>query len=84
MRKGQLVQITDARKIYHQRIGDENWSAIQITTAAGICTVLDMHAHGDLPGTGFVRQEEVDFDRFLANRFGQHYDSKMSTRFSTT
>ncbi len=84
MRKGQLVQITDARKIYHERIGDENWSAIQITTAAGICTVLDMHAHGELPGTGFIRQEEVDFDRFLANRFGQHYDSKTSTRFSST
>ncbi len=83
-RKGQLVQITDARKIYHERIGEENWSAIQITTAAGICTVLDMHAQGQLRSTGFVRQEEVDFEHFLANRFGQHYDSKMSTRFSTT
>ena len=35
-RKGLLVQKSDARKIYHQRIGDEMWSAIQITTAAGI------------------------------------------------
>lgn len=84
MRKGQLVQITDARKIYHEKIGDENWSAIQITTAAGICTVLDMHAQGQLPESGFVRQEEVDFEHFLANRFGKHYDSKISTRFSTT
>ncbi len=83
-RKGQLVQITDARKIYHEKIGDENWSAIQITTAAGICTVLDMHAQGQLRSTGFVRQEEVDFEQFLANRFGRHYDCKMSTRFSTT
>jgi saccharopine dehydrogenase-like NADP-dependent oxidoreductase len=84
MRRGQLVQLTDARKIYHERIGDENWSAIQITTAAGICTVLDMHAQGQLPQSGFVRQEEVDFDAFLANRFGRHYDSKISTRFSST
>ncbi len=82
MRKGQLVQITDARKIYHEKIGNENWSAIQITTAAGICTVLDMHKQGQLPSSGFVRQEEVDFEKFLANRFGQHYDSKISTRFS--
>ena len=35
-RKGLLVQKSDARKIYHQKIGDELWSAIQITTAAGI------------------------------------------------
>ena len=45
-RNGQLVQISDARKIYHERIGGENWSAIQITTAAGICAVLDLHVAG--------------------------------------
>jgi saccharopine dehydrogenase-like NADP-dependent oxidoreductase len=83
MRNGELVQITDARKIYHERVAGENWSAIQITTAAGICTVLDMHAHGQLPSSGFVRQEEVNFDDFLANRFGRYYDSRISTRFST-
>jgi len=81
-RDGQLVQITDARKIYHETIGGENWSAIQITTAAGICAVLDMHVAGQLPGQGFVRQEEADFKQFLANRFGQRYGSLMATRFS--
>ena len=30
-------------------IADENWSAIQITTAGGICAVVDMHASGQLP-----------------------------------
>lgn len=81
-RGGQLTQITDARKIYHETIGDENWSAIQITTAAGICAVLDMHVAGELPSQGFVRQEQVDFLQFLANRFGRHYDSQVATRFS--
>lgn len=81
-RNGQLVQITDARKIYHETIGDENWSAIQITTAGGICAVLDMHVAGQLPNQGFVRQEEVDFKQFLANRFGRRYDSGNSTRFA--
>ena len=81
-RNGQLVQITDARKIYHEMIGDENWSAIQITTAGGICAVLDMHVAGELPNQGFVRQEEVDFKQFLANRFGSRYDSGSSTRFT--
>ncbi len=80
---GQLVQQTDARKIYHESIGKENWSAIQITTAAGICTVLDMHVTDQLPGQGFVRQEQVDFEKFIANRFGKRYESLSATRFSS-
>ena len=81
-RNGQLVQITDARKIYHQEIGGENWSAIQITTAAGICAVIDMHVAGQLNSSGFLRQEDVDFENFLGNRFGRHYDTRIATRFS--
>ncbi|MGI9430068.1 MAG: hypothetical protein ACR2NM_15520 [Bythopirellula sp.] len=83
MRNGQLVQISDARKIYHESIADENWSAIQITTAGGICAVVDMHVAGKLPQQGFVLQEQVDFDDFLANRFGKCYDSQVSTKFSS-
>ena len=48
-------------------------SAIQITTASGICAVLDMLADGSLPATGFVRQEDIALDAFLANRFGRAY-----------
>ena len=77
-RKGQLVQISDARKIYSQKIGDEVWSAIQITTAAGLCAVIDASANGQLPRSGFVRQEEMSFDAFLNNRFGQRFRSKLS------
>jgi saccharopine dehydrogenase-like NADP-dependent oxidoreductase len=80
-RNGQLAQITDARKIYHKDISGENWSAIQITTAAGICAALDLFVAGRLPRRGFVRQEQVDFNVFLANRFGTLYDSPVSTRF---
>jgi saccharopine dehydrogenase-like NADP-dependent oxidoreductase len=69
-------------KIYHQQIGDEMWSAIQITTAAGICAVLDLHVAGRLPSRGLVRQEDVVFEEFLANRFGEYYESRMATKFS--
>jgi len=72
-RKGQLVQITDARTIYHKNLWGENWSAIQITTAAGICAVLDLHRSGKLSRSGFLRQEDISFDAFLDNRFGAYY-----------
>jgi saccharopine dehydrogenase-like NADP-dependent oxidoreductase len=81
-RKNLLVQKSDARKIYHQQIGDEMWSAIQITTAAGVCAVLDLHVAGKLPRRGLVRQEQVTMEEFLANRFGEYYESQMATKFS--
>jgi saccharopine dehydrogenase-like NADP-dependent oxidoreductase len=70
---GQLTQITDARKIYHGIIHDEEWSAIQITTAAGVCAAVDLHVSGKLPKKGFVKQEQINLPNFLENRFGQHY-----------
>ena len=81
-RKGLLVQKSDARKIYHQKIGDELWSAIQITTAAGICAVLDLHVAGKLRRRGLAKQEDVTMEAFVGNRFGQYYESQMSTKFS--
>jgi saccharopine dehydrogenase-like NADP-dependent oxidoreductase len=67
------MQETYANKIYAQRNGSVIRSAIQVTTASGICAVLDMLADGSLPATGFVRQEEIGLDAFLANRFGRAY-----------
>ena len=73
IKDGQLVQETYANKIYNHTINGKLWSAIQITTAAGICAVLDLQAQGKLPKTGFVRQEDVLYDDFINNRFGQYY-----------
>ena len=72
-KNGQLIQHTDARKIYHGVCFGDRWSAIQITTAGALCAVVDLFLHGRLPDTGFVRQEQVDFNQFLANRFGKCY-----------
>jgi len=81
-RAGQLVQQSDARKIYSQTIDGHSWSAIQITTAAAVCAAVDLHVAGALPATGFVKQEQIDFDAFIGNRFGQYYASQGATRFS--
>lgn len=72
-KKNVLTQTTDARKIYSRQYLGEKWTAIQITTAAGICAAIDMHFAGKLPKRGFVRQEDIDLDEFLANKFGRLY-----------
>lgn len=73
MKDGQLVQESYANKIYNKTINGKLWSAIQLTTASGICTVLDLMAEGKLPQQGFVKQEDVLYADFINNRFGQHY-----------
>ena len=73
MKDGRLMQETYVNKVYAQNVGGEMKSAIQVTTAGAICAVLDLLADGKLPRTGFIRQEDIELDVFLANRFGQFY-----------
>ena len=73
MKNGVLLQEVFARKIFATRDGAQPLSAIQITTAAGICAAVDLFREGKLPQQGFVRQEQVALPDFLANRFGSAY-----------
>ena len=75
--EGRLTQESYAKKIYSQTVGDRLMSAIQITTAAGICAMCDLLVTGKLPQKGFVRQEEAKLPDFLANRFGRYYAGAM-------
>ncbi len=72
-RDGRLQQQTYARKIYSHVLAGRLCSAIQITTASSLCAMLDLLATGQLAQQGFVRQEEVPLEAFLANRFGSVY-----------
>lgn len=71
--RGRLAERTYAKTIYHQEIDGKNWSGIQITTAAGVTAIVDMLAAGELPDSGLLKMEDVDYDKFLANRFGRYY-----------
>lgn len=72
-KEGRYVERTDARKVYAGEFRGRSFSAIQSTTAAALCAVLDLHVAGRLPARGFVKQEQVPLDEFLANRFGRVY-----------
>jgi saccharopine dehydrogenase-like NADP-dependent oxidoreductase len=71
-RRDQLVQLSEVRRIYSRQMHGEQWSAIQITTAAGVCAVLDLALGGRIERTGLIRQEQVDLGEFERNRFGRH------------
>jgi saccharopine dehydrogenase-like NADP-dependent oxidoreductase len=73
LRGGRHVQETFTRKVYHGKVAGEALAAIQITTAAAVCAMVDLHREGSLPHTGFIKQEQVRLEQFLQNRFGRHY-----------
>ncbi len=73
IKEGQLLQETYANKIYSQTIHGKLRSAIQVTTAASACAILDLLAGGVLAQRGFIRQEDVPYARFAENRFGRYF-----------
>ncbi len=70
---GSLREISFLNKSLSHEIGGKVWSAIQITTAAGVTGVVDMVRRGKLPGRGFIGQEQVALADFLATEFGHYY-----------
>jgi len=70
---GRLTQESYAKKIYSQTVGNRLMSAIQVTTACGICAMTDLLVEGKLPQKGFVKQEEASLADFVNNRFGRYY-----------
>jgi len=66
---GVLQEKTYLRKIY----GDDKLSAIQLTTASGVCSVLKMYLDGKITNNGFTKQESLSWNDFLNNNFGKVY-----------
>ncbi|HET7921230.1 MAG TPA: hypothetical protein VFM15_00585, partial [Gammaproteobacteria bacterium] len=49
------------------------WSAIQVTTSAGVCAVVDLVLKKPDAYKGLVKQEQFKLADVLANRFGKAY-----------
>ena len=72
---GSREQINFKRAIRAVEMFGRVWPAIELTTAAGVCAMVDLHRLGKLPQTGFVRQEECSLDEFNATLFGLAYEA---------
>ncbi|MBN1570752.1 MAG: saccharopine dehydrogenase NADP-binding domain-containing protein [Acidobacteria bacterium] len=69
-----LFEENYVKKFYHREISGRLWSAIQVTTASGLCAVADMILQSSSPPVGFVKQESIKFESFIENRFGKYYE----------
>jgi saccharopine dehydrogenase-like NADP-dependent oxidoreductase len=70
---GELREENYVNKVYPQVIAQRLWSAIQVTTASGICAVVDLVLESPGRYQGFIRQEDFTLPAVLANRFGRRY-----------
>lgn len=77
---GALREKSLINKSFARTINGQVWSAIQVTTAAGVLGVVDLIRTGALPAQGFVRQEQVKLADFLNTEFGQLYRAGDVTR----
>ena len=66
---GILLEKTWSKKIY----GENEHSAIQRSTASGVCSLVVAYANNELKGEGFVSQESIDYKIFTNNKFGEIY-----------
>ena len=73
--EGELREENYVNKVYPQLIAGRLWSAIQVTTAAGITAVVDLVLQHPGEYAGFIAQERFRLGAILANRFGRYYAS---------
>ncbi len=74
-RDGRFEQETRSAHIFGDMLRGTERTAIELTTAAGVCGAFEMQFSGKLPSQGFVSQEEVHLDAFLKTRVGHYYQA---------
>lgn len=70
---GEFREENYVNKVYPQVVAGRLWSAIQMTTAGGVCSVLDLVLSNPNEYQGFVAQEQFRLSDILENRFGEIY-----------
>lgn len=73
LQDGELREENYVNKVYPQMVAGRLWSAIQITTASGICSILDIVLSNPDSYHGFIAQEQFRLADVLENRFGSFY-----------
>jgi saccharopine dehydrogenase-like NADP-dependent oxidoreductase len=70
---GQFVEENYVKKFYPKILNGHRWSAIQLTTASGICSVVDIVLRNPDQYQGFIKQEQFSLPDLTNSRFGEYY-----------
>ncbi|WP_136795677.1 MULTISPECIES: saccharopine dehydrogenase family protein [Desulfosediminicola] len=72
-KKERLFRDEFVRSFYPIAVNGTTCRAIAWTTAASVCSVVELVANGSLPATGFLKQEEIPLQKFLQTQNGKLY-----------
>ncbi|WP_439183350.1 saccharopine dehydrogenase C-terminal domain-containing protein [Carboxylicivirga taeanensis] len=60
-----------------QTIDGKEYRAISWTTAASVCSVVELVSQGKTALKGYLKQEDISLDDFLSTSYGQYYKNQM-------
>ena len=73
VKNGEFIEKTYVKKSYPKLLHGLEWSAIQVSTASSVCTIVDLVLEQGDKYQGLILQENFRLTDVLANRFGQHF-----------
>ncbi|EKD74105.1 MAG: L-lysine dehydrogenase, partial [uncultured bacterium] len=73
MRHQQFVEENRVNKFYAETMDGLVWSAIQLSTASEICTVIDLVFADAKKYRGFIHHQAFLYDDIVKNRFGKYF-----------
>lgn len=73
IKDGDYFEENYVKKVYPAEIAGKLWSSIQITTAAGLCSVFDIIMNNVNSYHGFITQETIELDYVTNNQFGKYF-----------
>ena len=62
-----------AKKYHAQSAFGHMWTALQLTTACGLCVTIDLALKENHFKPGFAKQEDIALKKMMDNRFGHYY-----------
>lgn len=71
--QGRLVREEFVEAYRPVEVAGRRWRAISWTTAASACAVIELVSNGTLPDKGFLKQETVALEKFMATKNGRLY-----------
>ena len=78
--KGTELAREEFYQAYHPiTIHGKEWRAISWTTAASVAAVVEMVASKQLPQQGFIKQEEISFEKFSKTKSGSLYNGSQQS-----
>ena len=73
MQENQFIEESYVKKFYSKKLDNYRWSAIQFTTASGMCAIIDLVFNNLNRYHGLIAQEQFSYDELIGNQFGSYY-----------